>query len=376
MPASPERAALNRDMPSPGGFSPAPRLVRTSSARLFTSGGLSSPCTRRWAAGALGTALVVSLVALVLLACVFGGLPLPGGRRAGSTHHPSVPEQAEEVPAPATTPQAQQAAPLLRGDHRTTPPPATTGTTTAASGAAVEAELERLRLERDKLAEEKAALQSQAAGTRREEARNQSRSEEQKEDKESQDPTGSRDQCSGGSRNACRCLLSCDPTFGGDVGRCEGPAGKEEDQRRQEMLNRLIGVTLRSTLDACGAMTCIVKCARQLRCFDQKVKDDCESMREQRGQQNCRLECEDDDNDHEDDDDDVDVGGPVAEAIRNLPGAAVPASSDSDEHGQGTLELLRQQLQAAGNSSLTPVSQPREQHTFARATLDRATIKL
>jgi hypothetical protein len=81
-------------------------------------------------------------------------------------------------------------------------------------------------------------------------------------------------------------------------------------------------------------------------------------MREQSGPQNCRLKCEDDD-DHEDD---------VVD--HSSIGTSVPASSDS-EHGQGTLDLLRQQLQAAGSSSPTPPSQPRE-----RPTLTRATFKL
>jgi hypothetical protein len=202
----------------------------------------------------------------------------------------------------------------------------------------------------------------------RQKSRQQSRTEKrvkslhgEEEDavEEQEEALGQRDHCRRGSRDACRCILACDPIFGDDVDRCEGPVGHEEDQRRREMLNRLIGETLRSTEDVCSAMTCVVQCARQLHCYDRKVEEDCEKMLQRTGEQHCGLRCSSESD--EPSSSGASTPGaatpaPLSEALSN-PSGSIAASSGSAD-GKGTLDLLRDQLKVAGSYSPTVTSSP------------------
>jgi hypothetical protein len=104
-----------------------------------------------------------------------------------------------------------------------------------------------------------------------------------------EEPEG-RKACRGGSRAACNCLLQCS-VFGGKADRCGARAGAAADQNRNMMLHRLIDAALTSTRDACEGMRCIVECARELHCFDNKVESDCNSFINRTSQSDCQLTC-------------------------------------------------------------------------------------
>merc|ERR1712050_603384 len=96
---------------------------------------------------------------------------------------------------------------------------------------------------------------------------------------------------SGGSRAACKCLMSC-TVFTGMPDRCEDDSGHDANQKRSTMLHKLIDAALTSVHDACDAMRCIVDCSRKLECFDRKVKGDCESLLARESQRDCLLNCD------------------------------------------------------------------------------------
>merc|ERR1719324_862780 len=117
------------------------------------------------------------------------------------------------------------------------------------------------------------------------------------------------------------------------------------------MVNRLIGVTLQSTADACSAMTCLVSCAKQLHCYDQRVKDDCENMLNRTGTHNCRLQCGSSESEEEELEEE-----PLETAAENVP--AVPTSANTEGAGSGTLDLLRKQLHMRTDSANSSHHQP------------------
>jgi hypothetical protein len=95
--------------------------------------------------------------------------------------------------------------------------------------------------------------------------------------------------CRGGPLNACRCLLGC-KVFGAHPNRCENLRGDHEDARRRKMISDLIAKAMKEPSAACLGMYCIVKCAAQLECLDEKVMSDCQHLRKHNP--GCELRCD------------------------------------------------------------------------------------
>lgn len=95
--------------------------------------------------------------------------------------------------------------------------------------------------------------------------------------------------CRGGPLNACRCLLGC-KVFGAHPDRCEDLRGDHEDERRRKMISGLIAKAMKEPSAACLGMYCIVECAAQLECLDEKVMSDCQHLRKHNP--GCELRCD------------------------------------------------------------------------------------
>merc|ERR1712039_618284 len=100
--------------------------------------------------------------------------------------------------------------------------------------------------------------------------------------------------CKGGSLAACQCLFAC-KVFGSQPSQCSGS--------KAELVDTLIQKALSSTKDACRGMQCIVRCAKTLHCYDEKVRHDCRALANHSSSMSdgktadkdgCHYECDDD----------------------------------------------------------------------------------
>jgi len=104
--------------------------------------------------------------------------------------------------------------------------------------------------------------------------------------------------CSGGAVAACQCLMAC-KVFGAQPSQCAG--------KKAHLLDSLIQKALSSPADACRGMQCIVRCARTLQCYDDRVQSDCRALASHfppvvssdsgEDDSTCRYECDADDDD-------------------------------------------------------------------------------
>jgi len=99
--------------------------------------------------------------------------------------------------------------------------------------------------------------------------------------------------CKGGSLAACQCLFAC-KVFGAQPSQCSGS--------KVELLDTLIKKALSSPTEACKGMQCIVRCAKSLKCYDDRVQHDCRALANRSTSEEdsedgstCRYECDKDD---------------------------------------------------------------------------------
>lgn len=81
--------------------------------------------------------------------------------------------------------------------------------------------------------------------------------------------------CKGHSRAACVCILTCE-VFGKRPDLCGG----KNHSRKKELVDNLIQKSMRDHRDMCDGMRCIKRCAEQLGCLDEKVRQDCRLVEE------------------------------------------------------------------------------------------------
>jgi len=100
--------------------------------------------------------------------------------------------------------------------------------------------------------------------------------------------------CKGGSLAACQCLFAC-KIFGAQPSQCSGT--------KVELLDTLIQKALSGPTHACKGMQCIVRCAKSLKCYDDRVQNDCRALEnrtrklgddEDEDGNVCRYECDKD----------------------------------------------------------------------------------
>lgn len=72
--------------------------------------------------------------------------------------------------------------------------------------------------------------------------------------------------CKGGPLAACQCIFAC-KVFGARPSMCSG--------EKVQLLDSLVQKALNSTKEACMAMQCIVRCSKTLKCYDEKIQNDC-----------------------------------------------------------------------------------------------------
>jgi len=99
--------------------------------------------------------------------------------------------------------------------------------------------------------------------------------------------------CKGGTLAACQCIFAC-KVFGAQPSQCSG--------EKAELLDTLVQKALTSPTNACRGMQCIVRCAKSLHCYDERLQQDCVALHnrsEAAGveDETCSYECHQDDDD-------------------------------------------------------------------------------
>merc|ERR1719221_1170607 len=89
--------------------------------------------------------------------------------------------------------------------------------------------------------------------------------------------------CEGGSRSACSCLLSC-KVFGGHPGGCDTAANPTTE------VDVAVQASLKKSGTECDGITCVVQCAKQLGCLDDAVKGRCMNVKADRP--GCKVNCD------------------------------------------------------------------------------------
>uniref|UniRef100_A0A7S2KYE0 Uncharacterized protein n=1 Tax=Zooxanthella nutricula TaxID=1333877 RepID=A0A7S2KYE0_9DINO len=97
--------------------------------------------------------------------------------------------------------------------------------------------------------------------------------------------------CKGGPLVVCQCLLKCS-IFADRSDMCSSEHG--ESDKTRSLVHALMAETIERQEDACEGMACIMRCARDLRCADERVRNSCRIVRslQMDHQATCDLACD------------------------------------------------------------------------------------